>query len=403
MPDEPEIAREGLIEALDADPLKSSKYDPDAVGLCLSGGGYKAAIYHIGALCRLNELGLLPEIDRISSVSGGSITSAWLGLRWHTLAFDPNSGVATNFKSAVIDPMIKFATSAKIDVGSVLSGVLDPFSTAAQKVAKAYSKHLYDNPDYHGGAKVKTTLQDLPTDKSRGGTAPRFIINVSSLQTNSLWRLSKPYMANYEVGLFETPNLRLSEAVAASSAFPPILAPARLNLEGLAIKPGTEGPFGKPPYSTKPYVADGGIYDNLGLETVWKRCGIVLVSNAGDPFAAKEKPPSDWVTGMRRIVSMMHRNEENHRIRWLMSLAKTKQRTVALWPLRAQHTAFHLPDSVGLSDADAQKVADQAVRLKPLSNAEALRLYQHGYSMCDASVRCFWKTDATPPAGLPTF
>jgi NTE family protein len=50
---------------------------PDSgIALCLSGGGYRAILFHVGALWRLNELGYLPKLDRVSSVSGGSITAA---------------------------------------------------------------------------------------------------------------------------------------------------------------------------------------------------------------------------------------------------------------------------------------------------------------------------------------
>ena len=51
------------------------------VGLSLSGGGFRAALFHLGALRRLNELGLLHQLDSISSVSGGSIISAFLACR----------------------------------------------------------------------------------------------------------------------------------------------------------------------------------------------------------------------------------------------------------------------------------------------------------------------------------
>lgn len=43
----------------------------DGTALCLSGGGYRAMLFHIGVLWRLNEIGWLPKLDRISSVSGG--------------------------------------------------------------------------------------------------------------------------------------------------------------------------------------------------------------------------------------------------------------------------------------------------------------------------------------------
>ena len=54
----------------------------DTIGLCLSGGGYRAMIYHVGAIIRLNELGFLPRLSEIASVSGGSITAGLLALRW---------------------------------------------------------------------------------------------------------------------------------------------------------------------------------------------------------------------------------------------------------------------------------------------------------------------------------
>ena len=57
------------------------------VALCLSGGGYRAMVFHLGVLWRLNELGYLARLDRISSVSGGSITAGLLGLRWGRLDF----------------------------------------------------------------------------------------------------------------------------------------------------------------------------------------------------------------------------------------------------------------------------------------------------------------------------
>jgi predicted acylesterase/phospholipase RssA len=50
----------------------------DGIGIALSGGGYRAMVFHVGALIRLNEVALLRKVKRISSVSGGSITArAW--------------------------------------------------------------------------------------------------------------------------------------------------------------------------------------------------------------------------------------------------------------------------------------------------------------------------------------
>src|SRR5262245_34449293 len=48
------------------------------LAIALSGGGYRAALFDLGALRRLNELGVLTRARTITSVSGGSVASAQL-------------------------------------------------------------------------------------------------------------------------------------------------------------------------------------------------------------------------------------------------------------------------------------------------------------------------------------
>ena len=52
------------------------------IALCLSGGGYRAMLFHLGVLWRLNEAAMLPKLARVSSVSGGSITAGVLAMNW---------------------------------------------------------------------------------------------------------------------------------------------------------------------------------------------------------------------------------------------------------------------------------------------------------------------------------
>ena len=74
------------------------------IALCLSGGGYRAMLFHLGALWRLNEWGYLPQLARISSVSGGSITAGVLGLKWASLGLDAE-GVGQKFEAEVVQPI----------------------------------------------------------------------------------------------------------------------------------------------------------------------------------------------------------------------------------------------------------------------------------------------------------
>ena len=138
----------------------------DGTALCLSGGGYRAMLFHLGSLWRLNELGQLPTLDRISSVSGGSTVAAPLGLAWSNLDFDA-TGVARAFVPQVVEPVRGMAAQT-IDVPSILTGLLT-WGSISDRITAAYRTHLF-------GA---STLQNLPA-------RPRFIINSTSVQSKAL-------------------------------------------------------------------------------------------------------------------------------------------------------------------------------------------------------------------------
>src|SRR5687768_10235528 len=93
------------------------------VGLALSGGGFRATLFGLGGLWRLNELRLLSQIDRITAVSGGAILAGYLARQWPALRFD--DGIATNFESAVVDPLRAFC-ARNIDRQSILLGMVTP-------------------------------------------------------------------------------------------------------------------------------------------------------------------------------------------------------------------------------------------------------------------------------------
>src|SRR5512135_113307 len=110
----------------------------DGIALCVSGGGYRAMLFHLGALWRLNELGYLPKLARISSVSGGSITAGVLGLAWRKLAFDVN-GVSDRFEAEVVQPIRGLARHT-IDEGAILGGILLP-GTISDKIVESYREY----------------------------------------------------------------------------------------------------------------------------------------------------------------------------------------------------------------------------------------------------------------------
>jgi NTE family protein len=360
-----------------ATPLKK------AVGLCLSGGGYRAMVFHLGSLWRLNEAGFLGKLDRISSVSGGSITAGVLGLHWKNLGVTPNAP-APHF-SIVVDEVRKLA-SKTIDIGSVLEGVFGP-ATVSDKIQKAYDQELF-----HGA-----TLQDLPDDP------PHFVINATNIQSTVLWRFSKPYMRDWRVGEVRNPRVPLAVAVAASSAFPPLLSPAEIDLHkyGCVFEPNTGADLQKEPYVSKAVLADGGIYDNMGLETVWKEYRTVLVSDAGGHVEPEEDPHRDWARHSFRILDIIDNQVRSLRKRQVIAAYQEGQRDGAYWGVRTNIADYQV-DTPLLCPFDRTMVlARIPTRLKALCDSDQERLINWGYAVCDAALRTHVDENLPGPADFP--
>jgi len=373
----------------DDEPLEelfdSPKFQRDKIGLALSGGGYKAAAYHSGAFLRLNELGLLGRISRVASVSGGSIAAGVLALHWKDLQFDGN-GRAGNLRELVVERLRDFLTEVNIDIPAGLAGLLLPFRSGADGVIKSYDEHLF-----HG-----STLQDLKTEDDQ---TPRFVFLATNYELNSLWRFSKPYAADYRVGMIENPRFRLAEIVAASSAFPPFFCPVELDFNGHKVAPTVGADRASGDFLKRALLADGGVYDNMGLEPIVKRYGVLLISNAGEAWNETDHP-KEWIGMLRRILGMIHRQAENNRQRLLMILARSGARKVAYWPLRNTAARYPKPSEAVMDPADVARAQAEDVRLWSLGAKAFDRLANHGYVLCDSAVRSYLP-EVSAPAKLP--
>jgi NTE family protein len=340
-------------------------------------------LFHLGALRRLNELGYLARLDRVSSVSGGSIVAAVLGSRWQRLGFGPG-GVAVNFEAEVVAP-VRALAGHTIDLPAVLLGLATPASIGG-RLATAYRRRLY------GGA----TLQDLPSDQQ----GPRFVINATNLQSGVLWRFSRPHAWDYRVGKIESPEIPLATAVAASSAFPPVLAPLRLRFAESDFVPGSGKELQERPYTTRPTLADGGVYDNLGLETVWKKCRTLLVSDAGGSLAAdpgRLGPLAswrwrEWGTQTVRVLKTIDNQVRSLRKRQLIEgfeagPGSRLHREGTYWGIRSHVGDYGLADALPVAERRAEALADVPTRLKRLDPETQEQLINWGYAICDTAMR----------------
>lgn len=359
-------------------------YDPKAVGLCLSGGGYRATLFHAGAIIRLNELKVLPRLSRISSVSGGSICAGILGMGWKTLTFVDD--VATNLREVFVRPCIK-ATSRTLDIQVGIAGYL-PFVSAGNYLSSLYDDHIFDG----------FRLRDLPA-------APRFVFNATNLQTSGLIRFSRDTIADWKAIMCRDHKVSLADAVAASSAFPPVLAPLRLDLSEEKVEAPEGAVFDDPALRIRPVLVDGGVYDNLGLETVWKRCGVIIGSYAG--FNMRSKPGNFDFGHLYPMVMSMTAAGVDWRERILVDLFQhiladgLPERRGVYWTADTAMEKFAKHDGWKPSKAALDRARDTPTRLQALDRDQQRTVIEAGYAFADAGVRTRLLPDAPPPDGPP--
>lgn len=378
------------VERLAHEPPEDPK---DGTGLCLSGGGYRAMLFHLGTVWRLYEAGILQGLARVSSVSGGSLTAAVVGWKWRELSFDP-ARMNDDFVPEVVAPIRKLAGKT-VDVRSIARGLFLR-GNIASKVARKYRKIVFGD----------ATLRDLPKDDE----GPRFVLNATNVHTGALWRFSRPYMAEWRVGLVENPDVSLAVAAGASSAFPPVLSPAVLDLSGFRFKENSGRGLQRPPFTEKAVLTDGGVYDNLGLETVWKKLRTVLVSDAGGKTGEDESPARDWPRHTKRVLELIDNQVRSLRKRQLVaSFRKPESDTLghrrgAYWSIRSKLAKFPLDDHMVRDDPASRKaVADLAgtpTRLAKLPDERQERLINWGYAMCDTALRS-WVDRSLPKGSFP--
>ncbi|MCP4471630.1 MAG: patatin-like phospholipase family protein [Gammaproteobacteria bacterium] len=371
-----------------------SRDEPDlGIGLCLSGGGYRAMLFHLGVIWRLAELSYLGSSDkvgkhgpigslqRVSAVSGGSITAGLLGLSWGELRVD-EAGLDQRFREFMVEPMQAFASKTTISIWTGLWAAI--VSTTNKKVIKTYRERLYG----------RKTLQDLPDH-------PRFVFNATNLQSGALWRFSKPYSRDWRVGEIKNPTDLVAAVVGASSAFPPFLSPVRFKYSESQFTSDSGDGLQRPPFSTRPTLSDGGVYDNMGLETVFKNLKTVLVSNAGGGYLPKAKVPGNWVMQSYRVLNTIDNQVRNLRKRNLLAALVDKERFGAYWSIRGNISDYPATDKLDCPFERTQKLANIETDLAAKDHKTRRRLINWGYAICDAGIRSWVEDNLSAPDDFP--
>ena len=355
------------------------------IGLALSGGGIRATVFHLGVLARLARQSLLEKITFLSTVSGGSLAVAlvWAcsGNVW------PSSGV---FLQQTMSTGRHLLTTRSLERAYLKSILLSPWALLHGR-GTALARAL------QGCWSVRGLLSDLPDN-------PRWIINATCYETGKNWRIMKKRMGDYMTGYVETPQLPIAQAVAASSAVPGLVGCLKLDTGKFNwyTYDDTQTPVRQSARFRTLTLWDGGVYDNLGVEALFKpgrgyRDGFdfLIVSDASallEHDTRKIHAPlrlldvaTDQVRSLRARSVVSHL-QDNPGTGAYLKIGNTEQRIYqeAKQPSMADRIAS---DSLGFTDV--REAAKIGTTLRTFTKREFELLFAHGYQVADATFSAY--------------
>lgn len=344
------------------------------IGLALSGGGFRATLFHIGVIKFLREQGVLENVQHICSVSGGSITAAHLVLNWERY-----NGNDQEFSEAV-EELTRFT---KTDLrGFVVRPWL--FSYAALGVPRIVSPQKWTRPKLCEAQYDRFFRKARLSDLKREGR-PELHLLATSLTTGKLVSFNNSGVAienEQHLDEISASNASVAMGVAASSAFPPLFTPVLMNAHTLGLSDSVT--------CEEQYLTDGGVFDNLGLrKLLWLHnkseavdFDLVVASRAerdnpedhGNPY------PFVWQRASRSTDLMMQR------ISWferdsISRLEREAHCEVVLCDLTKKlnrSTPAALPEDV------QAKVQTIRTDLDTFSDSEVSGLIRHAHSVLDS-------------------
>ena len=322
------------------------------IGLALSGGGFRASLFHIGLLAKLAEFDVLRHVEVLSCVSGGSILGAYYYLELRKMLQERRdaqisrqdyidlvqriykdflAGVQRNIRLRML---FGWPSNAKI--------FSPKGSSSSDRLADLYEKELYarvkdgeqDKPRYLADLRVKpagdqdSSFNPKYDNWKRHNKVPALVLNATSLNTCHNWQFTASFMgeppprsidveidANHRLrrmyhkeapGSYRRdpaqPNqsggVRLGEAVAASACVPGLFDPILLD--------DLYGTLGKTAEKYRTRLVDGGNYDNQGVASLREQdCTILIISDACGQTGLSPEPVFGHVGVMMRANDIL--------------------------------------------------------------------------------------------------
>jgi len=290
-------------------------YEIKKIGLALSGGGFRASLFHLGSLAALAEANILKDISVISTVSGGSIIGVLYYLKIKNLLEskkdeDIKNRDYLNLVGELIDEFLRVITTRNIRNEVLGFDILFTPLTRTQKIAKLYDKYFYSkyNAKYlkdliitpKGYLKFKPHFENF----KRENKVPILVINATNLNNGHNFQFHATKMGevvsefdkNFRVSFLRSgceiyDKFLISEAVAASSAVPGVFPALKVKLQNVELN-----------------LVDGGIYENIGLNALFsENVDKIIVSDGGYEMSNLEELGISYSIKVLRINSYLKR------------------------------------------------------------------------------------------------
>ena len=354
------------------------------LGLALSGGGVRAAAFHCGVLRRLALDGLMESATFVSTVSGGSLLLGLIlcqiGHRWPA---------SDEFLDHVLPSVRNRLTTATLQWSYLWRSVVLPW-----RLARGRAHVLARQLEVQWG--ICGTMQDVPE-------TPRWIVNATCYETGRNWRFSRPRMGDYKTNYVLNPTTPIAEAIAASAAVPGLIGPLAIRSEEYDWHRYEKSKLVAGATPAKRYALwDGGVYDNLGVEPLFKSGGgfrdgfdFLLVSDASAPLALDSGRLKRVLMPWRRALRLVDVATEQVRgLRARSLIAEFQRRKNAGVYVRLGNTVEGVYRAVGSSapagekigESDVARAAEFKTTLRRLSGEEFDFLMRHGFEVTNATL-----------------
>jgi predicted acylesterase/phospholipase RssA len=336
------------------------------LGLALSGGGFRASLFHLGVLARLAEQDLLRHVHVLSCVSGGSIVGAHyyleirnlLKTKWdqHKDGRKPEEVLSRDDYIELVDRLITDFVSGvernlRIRVAGSFIGNLKmaflPNYSRTDRLGELFEEELFSKVKDSGGKKRRKRYLDelliLPREfeSTSGATptafrpkshnwkrrnkVPMLVLNATSLNTGHNWQFTSTWMGESPFSIDEDIDgnwrLRRMWYSEAPDAYKPPNGPRRIRLGkavgASACVPGLFEPVALPELYPKDSIGgkhdemtvrlvDGGVHDNQGVASLLEQdCDVLIVSDASGQMTSQPDPGSGILATVLRTNSVL--------------------------------------------------------------------------------------------------